>query len=140
LKCTVGDEGSMMRLGNLLVTLTIVISCIVPFSCATKKVALYKEDGSPLLITDYEKIAQTLRDDRKYGRAIEAYEAIITNYSDNQTAVVWAYYEIAFCYFVLKDYTEAEKYFRVVINEYQDPAATKLAQDMLAKILEAKKK
>jgi tetratricopeptide (TPR) repeat protein len=130
----------MMRVENLVVTLALVLSCVFLVSCATKKVAFYKEDGSPLSITDYEKIAQTLRDDSKYERAIEAYEAIIANYPDNQKAVAWAYYEIAFCYFVLKEYSEAEKYFRIVINDYQEPAATKLAQDMLAKILEAKKK
>lgn len=109
-------------------------------SCATKMPALYGEDGAPLSITDYEKIAQNERDSRRYENAIRAYEALIVNYPDNNKAVVWANYEIGFCYFVMKRYDEAEKHFRIVINEFQEPAARKLAQDMLAKIVEAKKK
>ena len=103
-------------------------------SCASKMPALYREDGGPLLLTDYEKIAQREFDERRYDNAIAAYTAIITSYPDNAKALVWAHYEIGFCYFVKEDYDEAEFYFRIVINEYQDPSATLLAEKMIGKI------
>ena len=109
-------------------------------SCASKMPALYQEDGSPLLITDYEKIAQTEFDERRYDNAIAAYTAIIANYPDNLKALAWANYEIGFCYLVKEDYDEAEFYFRIVINEYQDPAATLLAENMIGKIVEEREK
>ncbi len=108
-------------------------------SCATRQPVLYN-DGNPLSITEYEKIAQNERDNNRYDNAIEAYNAIITNYQDNSKAAVWANYEIGFCYYVQKEYSEAEKYFRIVINEFLEPAAKRLAEDMIAKIFEAKKK
>ena len=113
----------------LLVFLTMAV-----LSCASKMPALYREDGGPLLITDYEKIAQREFDERRYDNAIAAYTAIITSYPDNAKALVWAHYEIGFCYFVKEDYDEAEFYFRIVINEYQDPSATLLAEKMIGKI------
>jgi len=109
------------------------------FSCATKPPVLYN-NGNPLPITEYQKVAQKEFDDKNYENAILAYSAIIENYPDNIKAVVWAYYEIGFCYFVLKEYGEAEKYFRIVINEYEEPAAKKLARDRMNEIGEKKKK
>lgn len=107
-------------------------------SCATKPPVLYN-NGKPLPITEYEKIAQREFDNKNYENAILAYNAIIENYRDNKKASVWAYYEIGFCHLVLKEYGEAEKYFRIVINEYQEPAATKLAQDRIEEIGDKKK-
>jgi TolA-binding protein len=120
--------------------LILILICALLLSCATRRPDLYREDGSSLSITDYEKIAQVERDNRRYENAIEVYSAIITNYSDNKTALAWAHYEVGFCYFTLKKYPEAEQYFRIVINEFQDPAAKKLAQDMIVKIGEVKEK
>jgi TolA-binding protein len=131
----------MKRTRALIPIFTVIIVLLA--SCATKMPALSTEEGAPLSITDYEKIAQTERDNRRYENAVRAYEALIANYPDNVQAVAWANYEIGFCYFVVKRYDEAEKYFRIVINEFQEPAARKLAQDMLAKIakiVEEKKK
>jgi TolA-binding protein len=122
------------------ILLTLVLVSVLLSSCASKRLVLYREDGSPLSITDYEKIAQVERDNRRYENAIEAYTAIITNYSDNQNALAWSHFEVGFCYFTLKKYSEAEQYFRIVINEFQEPAAKKLAQDMLVKIGEINKK
>jgi tetratricopeptide (TPR) repeat protein len=113
---------------------------LLVLSCASKIPALYQEDGSPLSITDYEKIAQKNFDERRYDNAITAYTAIVSNYPDNSKALVWAYYEIGFCYLVKEDYDEAEFYFRIVINEYQDPAATLLAEKMIGKIIEEREK
>jgi TolA-binding protein len=105
-------------------------------SCASKQPVLYNEDGSPLAITDYEKIAQKEFDERRYNNAIATYNAIISNYPDVKQSVAWAHYEIGFCYYVMEDYEQAEIYFRIVVNEYQDPAATKLADKMLGKMIE----
>ena len=116
----------------------LLLSSIITLSCATKSPVLYK-DGAPLSISEYEKIAQSEFDNKRYNNAIEVYEAIITNFPDYSKAVAWAHYEVGFCYYVQEKYDEAEKYFRIVINEFQEPAANKLAQDMLAKIVEAKK-
>jgi TolA-binding protein len=105
-------------------------------SCASKAPLLYREDGSPLLITDYEKIAQKEFDERRYDNAIAAYTAIITNYPDNKTALAWAHYEIGFNYYMKGDLDQAEFYFRIVLNEYQEPAASTLAEMMIGKIVE----
>ena len=118
--------------------------CIILFvlniqSCASKPPVLYQA-GKPLAIIEYEKIAQNEFDKKKYKNAIAAYDAIIKNYADNTRALVWAHYEIGFCYYVQKKYEMAEKYFRLVINDFQEPAARKLAQDRIASIVEAKKK
>ena len=113
---------------------------LLVLSCASKMPALYQEDGNPFSITDYEKIAQKEFDERRYDNAIAAYTAIISNYPDNSKALVWAHYEIGFCYLVKEDYDEAEFYFRIVINEYQDPAATLLAEKMIGKIVEEREK
>ena len=102
--------------------------------------ALYSESGDPLTIIEYEKIAQKEYDNERYDNAIMAYEAILENYQDNLRASAWANYEIGYCYFVQKEYDTAEIYFRKVLNEFQDPAAKKLAQDMLDKIVEEKDK
>ncbi len=104
-------------------------------ACASKPPVLDR-DGQPLTITDYEKIAQKEFDEQHYQYAISAYEAIIENYSDNKNALAWAHYEIGYCYYTMKEYDRAEQYFRKVVNEYQEPAAKKLAQEMLDKILE----
>ncbi len=104
-------------------------------SCASKPPVLYR-DEKPLSITDYEKVAQKEFDEQRYKYAISAYEAIIENYSDNKNALAWAHYEIGYCYYTMKEYDKSEQYFRKVINEYQEPAAKKLAQEMLDKILE----
>jgi TolA-binding protein len=112
----------------------------ITLSCASKMPALYNEDGSALLITDYEKIAQKEFDERRYDNAILAYTAIISNYPDNTKAAVWAHYEIGFCYLMTEKYDEAEFYFRIVVNDYQDPAATLLAEKMLGEIVEEKEK
>ena len=113
---------------------------LMMLSCASKMPALYMEDGSPFFITDYEKIGQKEFDEGRYDNAISAYTAIISNYPDNTKALVWAHYEIGFCYFVQEEYDEAEFYFRIVINEYQDPAATLLAEKMIGKIVEEREK
>ena len=110
------------------------------FACASKMPALYNEDGSPLSITDYEKIAQQEFDAKRYDNAIVTYTAIISNYPDNAKALVWAHYEIGFCYLLQEEYDEAEFYFRIVINEYQDPAATLLAEKMIGDIVEEREK
>jgi len=125
--------------GKRTVALFLLFFTMILASCATRQLVLYN-DGNPLSITEYEKIAQSERDNNRYDNAIEAYNAIITHYPDNSKAAVWANYEIGFCYYVQKEYSEAEKYFRIVINEFQDPAAKKLAEDMIAKIFETKKK
>jgi len=104
-------------------------------SCASKPPVLNR-DGQPLTITDYEKIAQKEFDEQHYQYAISAYEAIIEHYSDNRNALAWAHYEIGYCYYTMKEYNQAEQYFRKVINEYQEPAAKKLASEMLEKIFE----
>ena len=122
------------------ISLLSAIVLLLVLSCASKMQALYKEDGSPLLITDYEKIAQKEFDERRYDNAIAAYSAIISNYPENPKALVWAYYEIGFCYLVKEDYDDAESYFRKVINDYQDPAATLLAEKMIDEIVEEREK
>ena len=105
-------------------------------SCASRMPALYDDNGDPLTIIEYEKIAQKEYENEHYGNAIIAYEAILKNYPDNPKASAWANYEIGYCYFDQKEYDTAEIYFRKVSNEFQDPAAKKLAQDMLQKIKE----
>ena len=115
------------------------LGCLI-VSCAIRMPALYSENGAPLSIIEYEKIAQKEYDKERYDNAIIAYQAILDNYHDNPGAGVWANYEIGYCYFVQKEYDTAEIYFRKVLNEYQDPASKKLAQDMLDKIVEEKDK
>ena len=107
-------------------------------SCATRRLQLY-EDGSPLKLSEYEKLALKEYTEGRYENAIKVYQAILKNYSDEKYAVVWAWYEIGYCYYMLKNYSEAEKAFRKVINEYQDPAARRLAEEMLDRIVEEKK-
>jgi tetratricopeptide (TPR) repeat protein len=117
-----------------------LVLCCFAVSCVTRMPALYHENGDPLTIIEYEKIAQKEYDNERYDNAIMAYEAILENYKDNLRASGWANYEIGYCYFVQKEYDTAEIYFRKVLNEYQDPASKKLAQDMLDKIVEEKDK
>lgn len=117
----------------------LVLGCFM-ISCATRMPALYSDTGEPLTISEYEKIAQKEYDNERYDNAITAYEAILKHYSDNLRASAWANYEIGYSYFVQKEYDTAEIYFRKVLNEYQDPASKKLAQDMLNKIIEEKDK
>jgi tetratricopeptide (TPR) repeat protein len=116
-----------------LFALTVILS-----SCATKKPVLYGPEGEPFTITKYEKIAQMEREAGRYENAVEVYRVIIERFEENRTSLVWAHYETGFCYFKLKKYDEAEVRFRRVINEFQDPAARKLAQDMLTRIAELK--
>jgi len=130
----------MRGASNLCVyALVLAAALVTASSCATKKPVLYN-NNKPLTYYEYDKLAQREFDAGRYENAIEVYQAIIDNYSDNNAYLVWAYYEIGFCYKKLKDYVNAELYFRKVINEFQEPAATKLAQDMLVKILEKKEK
>jgi tetratricopeptide (TPR) repeat protein len=105
-------------------------------ACASRRFALYREDGSPLSIVEYEKLAQKERDVNRYENAIKAYEAIIKHYVDNANAVLWATYESGFCYYRLERYADAEGYFRKIVDEFQDPAAKKLSQDMLKRIVD----
>ena len=119
--------------------IVIILLLIIFQTCAIKAPVLYK-NGKPLAISEYEKIAQKEFDDKKFMNSISAYEAIITNYPENTKAMVWAHYEIGFCYLMQKKYEDAERYFRVVINDFQEPAARKLAQDRIAEIVETKRK
>jgi len=119
------------------------ISLIILFlytisACATKAPVLYR-DGEPLSIVEYEKIAQKEFEYDHYDNAIRAYKAVIKNYPENSEVIAWANYEIGFCYYVQKKYKEAEICFRKVINEYQDPTAKKLAEEMVEKIVESQK-
>ncbi|UCB47071.1 MAG: tetratricopeptide repeat protein [Spirochaetota bacterium] len=126
-----------MRFAGLVVFVLVQILSLVLLSCATPKPVLYN-DGKPLTITDYEKLAQAEYDEDRYENAIEVYRSIIENYPDNQKALAWAYYEIGFCYFVLKDYDNAMVNFRKVLNEFQEPAAKKLAGQIIAEIEQEK--
>jgi tetratricopeptide (TPR) repeat protein len=105
-------------------------------ACASRKIALYGKDGAPLSIVEYEKLAQSERDANRYENAIKAYGAVLQHYPENTSAVLWATYETGFCYFKLEKYVEAEEFFRRVVDEFQDPAATKLSEDMLSRIVE----
>jgi TolA-binding protein len=114
--------------------------CMIIFqACASKPPVLY-QNGKPFAISEYEKIAQKEFDDKKFTNSIAAYEAIIKNYPENTKAIVWAHYEIGFCYLMQKKYEDAERYFRIVINDYQEPAARKLAEDRIAEIIKASDK
>ena len=126
-----------MRFAGLVLLMIIHILLLTFLSCATPKPVLYN-DGKPLTITDYEKLAQAEYDEERYENAIEVYSAIIEHYPENQKALAWAYYEIGFCYFVLEDYDNAEVNFRKVLNEFQEPAAKKLAGQLIAKIEQEK--
>jgi tetratricopeptide (TPR) repeat protein len=126
-----------MRFTALVLIILIPILPLTFLSCATPKPTLYK-DGKPLTITDYEKLAQAEYDEDRYENAIEVYRTIIENYPENRKALAWAYYEIGFCYFVLEDYGNAEVNFRKVINEFQEPAAKKLAGQRIAEIEQEK--
>lgn len=128
-----------MRFTSLILYFLLPIISLAMLSCATPKPVLYN-DGKPLTITDYEKLAQTEYDQGRYENAIEVYRAIIKNYSENQKALAWAYYEIGFCYYVLKEYDNAEVNLRKVLNEFQEPAAKKLSGEIMAKIEQEKKK
>ena len=105
-------------------------------ACASRRLALYREDGSPLSIVEYEKLAQKERDANRFENAIKAYEAIVEHYGDNVGAVLWATYEIGFCYYRLERYADAEVYFKKIVDESQDPTAKKLSKDMLARIVD----
>jgi tetratricopeptide (TPR) repeat protein len=105
-------------------------------ACASRKLSLYREDGSPLSIVEYEKLAQKERDANRFENAIKVYEAIIEHYGDNTSAVLWATYETGFCYYRLERYADAEVYFRKIVDESQDPTAVKLSKDMLARIVD----
>jgi tetratricopeptide (TPR) repeat protein len=118
--------------------LVFLVLTTLTLSCASKMPVLYREDGSPLLITDYEKIAQREFDERRYENAIAAYSMIISNYPENRTALTWAHYEIGFCYYMMEDLDQAEFYFRIVLNEFSEPAASILADMMIDKIDEAR--
>jgi tetratricopeptide (TPR) repeat protein len=122
-----------MRIRRISTVLFLVLFSLVLLSCATPKPVLYTE-GRPLSITDYEKLALEEYDNERYENAIEVYSTIIENYPDNPKALVWAYYEIGYCYWRLKDYESAEFNFRKVLNEFQEPAAKILAGQMLGKI------
>jgi outer membrane protein assembly factor BamD (BamD/ComL family) len=117
-----------------LIIVSLFLLSLTP-SCASKKPVLY-ENGEPLSITDYEKIAQKEFDQGRYSNAIEVYQAIITHYPENTKALAWAHYEIAYCHFMKDDYEQARKYFRIVANEYREPAATTLAEQMLDRLIE----
>ena len=88
---------------------------------------------------EYQKIAQKEYENENYDNAILAYQAIIDNYPSNTKAITWANYEIGYCYYMKKNYEKAESYFRKVINDFNDPAAKKLSNEMLEKISEKKK-
>ncbi|RKY00379.1 MAG: hypothetical protein DRP54_05605 [Spirochaetes bacterium] len=128
----------MKRAGGISVFLFFLILFFLVSSCATQRLQLYK-DGKPLKLSEYEKLALKEYTEGRYENAIKVYQAILKNYSSETYAVVWAWYEIGYCYYMMKNYPEAEKAFRKVINEYQDPAAKRLAQEMLGRIIEEKK-
>ena len=128
-----------MRFSGLVLIILLQILSLSFLSCATPKPVLYN-DGKPLTITEYEKLAQAEYDEDRYENAIEVYRAIVENYPENQKALAWAYYEIGFCYFVLKDYDNAEVNFRKILNEFQEPAAKKLAGQTIVKIEQEKEK
>ena len=132
-------DGSPVNLGRLF-TIGLFALAVILSSCATKKPVLYGPEGDPFTITEYEKIAQKEREAGRYVNAVEVYRVIIELFGENRTSTVWAHYETGFCYFKLKNYDEAEVRFRRVINEFQDPAARKLSQDMLTRITELKEK
>ena len=116
-----------------------IVCTILIQTCATRAPVLY-HNGKPLAVSEYEKIAQKEFDNKKFMNAIAAYEAIILNYPENMKAIVWANYEIGFCYLMQKKNEDAERYFRIVINDFQEPAARKLAEDRIAEIAKASDK
>ena len=129
----------MVKIYRLGIVFVLFVIIMVMASCASKPPVLTK-NGRPLTIIEYEKIAQKEYEEGRYDNAIMAYKAIIKNYPDHLSEVAWANYEIGYCYYMKKDYEKAEEYFRKVVNEYNEPAAKKLSQEMLEKIGEKKKK
>ena len=129
-----------MKKYNFLCFPLLLVLVFFMLSCATRMPSLYSDSGEPLTISEYDKIAQKEYDNERYDNAIAVYEAILKHYPDNVRASAWANYEIGYSYFAQKEYDTAEIYFRKVLNEYQDPASKKLAQDMLNKIVEEKDK
>jgi len=125
----------LLRFFRFLFSFTFLI--LILNSCASRMPALYR-DGQPLSIVEYEKIAQKEYENGHYQNSIKVYQALIQNYPEHESSVAWALYEIGYCYYFLEKYEEAGKYFRKVINEYQEPAAEKLANMMLDKIAEQK--
>ncbi|MFW6138240.1 MAG: tetratricopeptide repeat protein [Spirochaetota bacterium] len=110
---------------------------LLVMSCATKQPVLYKDDR-PLHLSEYQKMAQKKYEEERFREAIPIYRAVIKNYPENSSAVAWAHYEIGFCYYRMENYDQAMVYFRKVVNEYNEPAATKLAEHMMSKISEKK--
>lgn len=105
-------------------------------SCATSPPPLSDAGGQPLSITDYEKLAQKEYEEGRYENAIVVYQAIIDHYPRNQNALAWAHYEIGYSFSMMGDYDRAERYFRTVLNRFQEPAARKLSTQMLERIRE----
>jgi outer membrane protein assembly factor BamD (BamD/ComL family) len=134
------SKRGLLRAGTILFFLPLIVLLLVLVSCSTRSPAIYTERGEVRSITDYEKMAQKEYDEDRFGNAIDVYTAILRHYPFNDEAVMWATYEIGYCYYRLKEYDRAEVYFRAVLNEYQDPAARSLAQQMLDKIGEQESK
>lgn len=128
------------RAGTLMLYPLLLVHFLVLVSCSTGSPAIYTESGGVRSITDYEKMAQREYDGDRFRNAIDVYTAILRHYPFNDEAVMWATYEIGYCYYRLDEYDRAEVYFRTVLNEYQDPAARSLAQQMLDKIGEEESK
>lgn len=71
----------------------------------------------------------------KYKEAIKIYDSLIKKFPDEDYEAAWANYEAGVCYFLLKKYSIARKYFVTVMQRYPISKSIRiLALNLIRKI------
>lgn len=74
------------------------------------------------------QLAQTELDEDRYERALEYYNAIITQYPDSLEMLIEAKYEIGHIYFKQRKYEKCKDYFTKLLKEIEDIEAREKEQ------------
>ncbi len=108
----------------------LILVSIVFLSCKEKIVIKPEDDADTVLEKGYEAF-----DLGYYDRAIEIYEYLLANFSEERHHCAWAVYEIGMIHVYKKEYKIAYEYFEQVINEYPEHSAqNKLAKKWIKRI------
>jgi tetratricopeptide (TPR) repeat protein len=126
---------------SILTLLTLIITTFS--SCGTIDTELPEDADAKTILIKAQKEQSTARTDKDYELVLKIYLELLRRFPDDINTGATAKYEIGLIYFKLKEYEEAQKWFKDVMVSYNEnnnkvadyPVWTfKLAEIMLKKI------
>jgi outer membrane protein assembly factor BamD (BamD/ComL family) len=111
-----------------------IILFLFILNCSSDKVSL-KQPNANSKARDILEYGRALYNKGEYKSAINQFRYVISKFSENKKECAWAQYELAYTYYVMKDYKIALNEFKKVEMLYpEESGAIILAKKMINEI------